>query len=74
MIVDQMKRVPGVVAVGLTDIGVATDNKNNTGLIPPGSNKQVLIGQYGVNEGFLDAMGLKLLPGAGSTGTVRWTT
>ena len=63
MIVDQMKRIPGVVAVGLTDIGVATDNNNNTGLIPPGSNKQVLIGQYGVNEGFSDAMGLKLLAG-----------
>ena len=63
MIVDQMKRIPGVVAVGLTDIGVATDNNNNTGLIPPGSNKQVLIGQYGVNEGFFDAMGLKLLAG-----------
>jgi putative ABC transport system permease protein len=58
-----MKRVPGVVAVGLTDIGVNTDNQNNTGLIPPGSNKQVLIGQYGVDEGFLDAMGMKLLAG-----------
>lgn len=63
MIVEQMKRIPGVVAVGLTDIGVATDNNNNTGLIPPGSNKQVLIGQYGVDEGLLDAMGLKLLAG-----------
>jgi putative ABC transport system permease protein len=62
-IVEQMKRVPGVVAVGLTDIGVNTDNQNNTGLIPPGSNKQVLIGQYGVDEGFLDAMGMKLLAG-----------
>jgi putative ABC transport system permease protein len=62
-IVEQMRRVPGVVAAGLTDIGVATDNQSNTGLIPPGSNKQVNIGQYGVNEGFFDAMGLKLLAG-----------
>jgi putative ABC transport system permease protein len=62
-IVEQMKRVPGVIAVGLTDIGVATDNSSNTGLIPPGSNKMVTIGQYGVNEGFLDAMGLKLVAG-----------
>ncbi|MEA3058184.1 MAG: putative transport system permease protein, partial [Sphingomonadales bacterium] len=62
-IVEQMKRVPGVIAVGLTDIGVATDNSSNTGLIPPGANKMVTIGQYGVNEGFLDAMGLKLLAG-----------
>jgi putative ABC transport system permease protein len=62
-IVEQMKRVPGVQAVGLTDIGVATDNNSNTGLIPPGSDKQIVIGQYGVSEGFFDAMGLKLLAG-----------
>ena len=62
-IIEQMKRVPGVVAVGLTEIGVSTDNNNNTGLIPPGSNKQVTIGQYQVDEGFLDAMGLKLIAG-----------
>ena len=60
---EQMRRVPGVQAVGLTDIGVATDNQSNTGLIPPGSNTQVTIGQYGVDEGFLDAMGLKLVAG-----------
>ncbi len=63
MIVEQMKRIPGVVAVGLTDIGVATENNSNTGLIPPGSNKQVSIGQYGVSDGFKDAMGLKLVAG-----------
>jgi putative ABC transport system permease protein len=63
VIVNQMKRVPGVVAVGLTDIGVATDNQNNGGIIPPGSNKQVNIGQYNVSEGFLNAMGLKLKAG-----------
>ena len=62
-IVDAFKRVPGVVAVGRTDIGVATDNNNNTGLIPPGSNKQVVIGQYNVDEGFFDAMGLTLKAG-----------
>ena len=63
MIEEQMKRIPGVVAVGLTDIGVATDNHSETGLIPPGANKAVDIGQYGVDEGFFDAMGLKLLAG-----------
>jgi putative ABC transport system permease protein len=63
MFVDTMKRIPGVVAVGRTDIGIATDNNNNTGLIPPGSNKQVNIGQYNVDEGFFDAMGLTLKAG-----------
>ncbi|MFL6774863.1 MAG: ABC transporter permease [Sphingomicrobium sp.] len=62
-IVEQMKRIPGVVAVGLTDIGIATDNNSNTGLIPPGSDKSISIGQYAVSDGFRDAMGLKLVAG-----------
>jgi len=62
-IVEQMKRVPGVQAVGLTEIGVATDNNNNAGIIVPGTNRLVTIGQYGVDEGFIDAMGLKLVAG-----------
>jgi putative ABC transport system permease protein len=61
--VEQVKRVPGVVAAGLTDIGVNTDNNNNTGIIPPGSNKLINIGQYNVGEGFFDAMGLTLKAG-----------
>ena len=63
MIVEQMKRLPGVVAVGRTTIGVNTDNISNTSLIPPGTNQEVSIGQYQVDEGFFDAMGLKLLAG-----------
>ena len=59
----QMKRIPGVLAVGRTDIGVSTDNNNNTGIIVPGTNKQVSIGEYNVDEGFLNAMGMKLLAG-----------
>jgi putative ABC transport system permease protein len=63
MIVDQMKRVPGVTAVGRTGIGIDTDNNSETGLIPPGSNKQISIDNYQVDEGFMDAMGLKLIAG-----------
>jgi putative ABC transport system permease protein len=61
--VEQVKRVPGVVAAGLTDIGVNTDNNSNSGIIPPGSNQLVNIGQYNVGEGFFDAMGLTLKAG-----------
>ena len=61
-IVEQTKRIPGVTAASLADIGVNTDNNNNTFIIPPG-RKQVLIGQYNVGAGYLDAMGLKLLAG-----------
>jgi putative ABC transport system permease protein len=63
MIQEQMKRLPDVVAVGLTDIGVNTGNTSFTGLIPPGSDKMVSIGQYSVSTGYFDAMGLKLLAG-----------
>jgi putative ABC transport system permease protein len=62
-IVQRADRTPGVVAAGLTGIGINTDNQDNNFIIPPGSNQQVLIGQYDVGEGFFDAMGLKLLAG-----------
>jgi putative ABC transport system permease protein len=63
MITNQMKRVPGVQAAALTDIGVNTTNQSNTYIIPPGSNRQVLIGQYNVSDGYFDAMGLTLKAG-----------
>src|SRR6478672_10470258 len=63
MIVNQMKRIPGVQSVALTDIGINTGNQNNSGIIPPGSNQQVTIGQYNVGQDFIDAMGLTLKAG-----------
>jgi putative ABC transport system permease protein len=62
-IVEQMKRVPGVVAVGLTDLGISTDNNITSGVVPPGATKTVDLGNYAVSEGLFDAMGLKLLAG-----------
>ncbi|HWH22154.1 MAG TPA: FtsX-like permease family protein [Allosphingosinicella sp.] len=62
-IAEQVKRVPGVQAVGRTSIGVATDNQNNTGVMVPGNPKPVSIGIYSVDPGFKDAMGLQLLAG-----------
>ena len=62
-IVQRVERIPGVTAAALTDIGINTDNSNNSFIFPPGSNKQVLIGQYSVGVGYLEAMGLKLLAG-----------
>jgi len=62
-IVERMKRVPGVVAVGRSDIGINTSNNNNNYILPPDGKKQVLIGQYSVDEGFFDAMGLTLKAG-----------
>jgi putative ABC transport system permease protein len=62
-IVEQTRRVPGVRAVGRTTIGVATDNQNNSGVMVPGRPDPISIGQYQVDEGFFDAMGLRLVAG-----------
>lgn len=60
---DAMRRVPGVEAVGRTGIAVATPNNSITGFIVPGRSQTVGIGVYNVDEGFLPAMGLKLVAG-----------
>jgi putative ABC transport system permease protein len=62
-IAERTRRVPGVDAVGLTGIGVATDNQNNTNVLVPGNPKPLSIGNYPVDEGFKDAMGLQLVAG-----------
>lgn len=61
--VERMKRIPGVVAVGRTDIGVATDNSSNSGVLVPGNPQSVTLGRYRVDNGFKDAMGLEVVAG-----------
>lgn len=61
--VDRMKHIDGVVSVGLTDIGVAADNNNTNGVVVPGNPKTVNLGNYRVDKGFFDAMGLSLVAG-----------
>ena len=63
MIAQQMRKVPGVVAVGRTELGVSTANNRNTGVILPGASKAIELGNYEVDAGFFDAMGLKLKAG-----------
>ena len=63
MIEEQMKRVPGVVAVGLTDLGIDTDNNINASVVLPGGTKTIDIGNYRVDKDFFDAMGLTLKAG-----------
>ena len=60
---DAMRRVDGVEAVGRTGIAVATQNNSVTGFIVPGRTQTVGIGQYQVDEGFMAAMGMKLVAG-----------
>jgi putative ABC transport system permease protein len=63
MIAERAGRIPGVKAVGRTTIGVATDNNSNTGVMVPGRTDPVGIGNYQVDEGFFDTMGLRLSAG-----------
>jgi putative ABC transport system permease protein len=62
-IVEAARHVPGVDAIGRTTIGVATDNNSNSGVKVPGQAEPVTIGQYQVDPGFKDAMGLTLAAG-----------
>ena len=63
MIAERMRRIPGVTAAGRTTIGIATDNNNNTGVMVPGRSDPVNMGTYQVDEGFLEAVGLRLVAG-----------
>lgn len=62
-IVQRARRVPGVDAAGRTSIGIATESNNNTGVMLPGHKDPVTIGNYSVDTGFFDAMGLTLVAG-----------
>jgi putative ABC transport system permease protein len=63
MIVEQMKRLPGVVAVGRTGVGINTGNTSSSGFNLPGATESTDLGNYEVDEGFFDAMGLTLKAG-----------
>jgi putative ABC transport system permease protein len=62
-VVEAVRRVPGVQAVGRTQIGVATTNNQTTGILIPGRREPIGIGLYSVDNGFKDAMGLTLVAG-----------
>ncbi len=63
VIEDAVRRIDGVDAVGRTQIGIAPENSNNTSWSVPSIPKPVNMGQYNVDTGFKDAMGLKLIAG-----------
>ena len=63
MIVEQIKRVPGVIAVGRTQLGVSTGDNVSTGVVPPGASETIDIGNYSVDHGAFEALGLTLKAG-----------
>jgi len=62
-IVAEMERIPGVVSVGRTGIGIATRNNTNTGVQLPGRSEPVIIGSYSVDADIFRTMGIELVAG-----------
>jgi putative ABC transport system permease protein len=62
-IAQEMRRVPGVVAVGRSGIGIATQNNSNTGVLMPGQSEPINIGIYSVDPQFFETMGIELIGG-----------
>jgi putative ABC transport system permease protein len=62
-LVREIERIPGVVAVGRSGIGIATSNNSNTGVQVPGRDEPVTIGNYLVDPNFFRTMGIELVAG-----------
>lgn len=59
----EMAAVPGVAAVGRTNLGVAPNNKSIQAAQPHGSTEPVSIGVYRIDVDFLATMDMRLLAG-----------
>jgi putative ABC transport system permease protein len=62
-IAEEMSRVPGVISVGRSGIGVATQNQNGTGVQIAGQADPVNVGNYSVDADFFRTMGIELVAG-----------
>ena len=62
-IVELIKRVPGVQGAALSGIGISPTNNSMTSIFMPGASSSVQLGVYGVQTGFFETMGMKLLAG-----------
>ncbi|RVT94115.1 ABC transporter permease [Sphingomonas crocodyli] len=62
-LVDEIKRVDGVLAAATTSIGVNTRNSSNRGFQVEGRNESILIGTYAIDPDFFATMGLRKVAG-----------
>ncbi len=67
MIAREIARVPGVTSVGLTGIGIATENQNSTVVFVPGREQPVAMGNYTIDDAFFRTMGMRIVAGRGPT-------
>jgi putative ABC transport system permease protein len=59
----EIERLPGVLSVGRTTIGINTGSSTNEGVLIPGRREPASIGSYQVDYGFFRTMGIHLLAG-----------
>ena len=62
-LVERIRRVPGVEAAARTQIAVSPSGNSSAGYFLPGSTTSISLGTYGVETGFFEAMGMRLLAG-----------
>ncbi|MGY4398237.1 putative ABC transport system permease protein [Sphingomonas sp. UYAg733] len=62
-LIQEIKRIPGVTSVGRTTIAVDNGRHSATGVQLAGRPEKIQLGVYGVDPGFVPAMGMKLLAG-----------
>jgi putative ABC transport system permease protein len=62
-ITEEISRIPGVISVGRSAIGIATRSNRNNGVQVPGQAQPINIGDYSVDIGFFGTMGIRLVAG-----------
>ena len=62
---EELRRIPGVTAVGRSQIAVDGGRNSMTEVQLPGQAGRVTLGVYGIEPGFFDAMSMKMLAGRG---------
>ena len=62
-LVERIRRIPGVQAAARTQIGVSPNGNSMTDFFLPGATNSISLGVYGVETGFFELMGMRLLAG-----------
>ena len=62
-LVERIRRIPGVQAAARTQIGVSPNGNSMTDFFLPGATNSISLGVYGVETGFFESMGMRLLAG-----------
>jgi putative ABC transport system permease protein len=62
-LVERIRRVPGVEAAARTQIAVSPNGNSAADFFLPGASSSVSLGVYGIETGFFEAMGMRLVAG-----------